>query len=135
MGYIHFLLPLIIAVAIEGKLEQVVSLFRHGARYHLNSYYDGNSTRDLWGELSAVGMRQHENFGKMLRKDYINRLGFLTDQYTDDSIEIISTDVNRTIESVRSQLYGLYPLGYGSKLDKVAKEYYIPPFSNSTDIP
>jgi hypothetical protein len=24
-------------------------LFRHGARYHLNSLYDGNTTHDVWG--------------------------------------------------------------------------------------
>jgi hypothetical protein len=35
---------LFFAVATS-KLYQVVSLFRHGARYHINSFYDGNSTR------------------------------------------------------------------------------------------
>lgn len=49
------------------------------------------------------------------------------------SIEVISTDVNRTIESVRSQLYGLYPLGSGAKLPQVPKEYFIPPYSMDTD--
>jgi len=33
----------------SAKLYQVVSLFRHGARYHLNALYDGNSTYDMWG--------------------------------------------------------------------------------------
>ena len=46
---------------------------------------------------------------------------------------MISTDVNRTIQSVRSQLYGLYPLGYGPKIQSVPKEYHLPPFSNTTD--
>jgi hypothetical protein len=31
----------------------------------------------LWGELTAVGMRQHETFGKLLRRDYIDNLQFL----------------------------------------------------------
>jgi hypothetical protein len=31
------------------KLHQVISVFRHGARYHLNTYYDGNSTFNQWG--------------------------------------------------------------------------------------
>ena len=62
---------LILAACIsvsEAKLHQVVSAFRHGARYHLNSMYDGNDTRPLWGELTAVGMRMHQTLGKTLRK-------------------------------------------------------------------
>ncbi len=31
------------------KLYQVVSLMRHGARYHINDIYDGNSTKSLKG--------------------------------------------------------------------------------------
>jgi hypothetical protein len=56
---ITLLVTLIVFYTAQSKLYQVVSQFRHGARYHLNDYYDGNSTRDLWGELTAVGMRQH----------------------------------------------------------------------------
>ena len=46
---IRNLLILLIVVSAYAKLQQVVSLFRHGARYHLNSDYDGNSTKPLWG--------------------------------------------------------------------------------------
>lgn len=52
----------------EGKLVQVVSFFRHGARYHLSSYAGGNETKDYWGELTGVGMRQHHKLGDILRK-------------------------------------------------------------------
>lgn len=31
------------------KRYQMVSMFRHGARYHLNDVYDANSTLGLWG--------------------------------------------------------------------------------------
>ena len=44
--------PLLIAVLViasTSTLYQVASLFRHGARYHLNSLYDGNTTHDVWG--------------------------------------------------------------------------------------
>lgn len=34
---------------MECKLAQVVSMFRHGSRYVLNSLYDGNDTRYMWG--------------------------------------------------------------------------------------
>ena len=65
----------------SGKLYQVVSLFRHGARTHVNSIYDGNSTFDIWGELTAVGMRQHQNLGKTLNIEYIQHLNFLSPKY------------------------------------------------------
>ena len=58
----------ILLILSSSKLYQVVSLFRHGARNHLNSLYDGNSTYDVWGEITPVGMRQHQNFGKILNK-------------------------------------------------------------------
>jgi len=62
-----FTLFLFITIATS-KLAQVVSFFRHGARYALNSLYDGNETRYIWGELSSVGMKQHETLGSILRK-------------------------------------------------------------------
>jgi hypothetical protein len=38
-----------------------------------------------------------------------------------NEIEVYSTNVNRTIESVTSQLYGLYPLGTGPRMPYTAK--------------
>lgn len=47
------------------ELEQVVSFFR----YPLNSLYDGNhDTKHIWGELTSVGMRQHQTLGEILRQ-------------------------------------------------------------------
>jgi len=46
---IKLILYLLLVAAAFTKVHQVVSLFRHGARYHLNSYYDGNSTLPFWG--------------------------------------------------------------------------------------
>ena len=43
------ILVFIFSLLTTSKLVQVVSFFRHGARYHLNSYYDGNTTKDYWG--------------------------------------------------------------------------------------
>lgn len=53
------------------KLEQVYSLFRHGARYPSSSFYDGGEMKPLWYELTAVGMRQHQKLGSLIRKEYI----------------------------------------------------------------
>ena len=105
-------------------------MFRHGARYYLNDYYDSNRT--YWGELSAGGMRQHQKFGEMLRRDYIDR-HFLSDNYNESEVQIYSTDRNRTLMSALSQLYGMYPLRKGPKLPNVDKKYHLPPYSSSVD--
>lgn len=36
-------------IITEPKLYQVVTLTRHGARYHVNSFGDGDDTKPLWG--------------------------------------------------------------------------------------
>lgn len=51
----------------RAELAQVVSIFRHGARYTINSLYHGNDTRYIWGELSPAGMRQHQALGQIIR--------------------------------------------------------------------
>ncbi len=81
MNLLKTLLLTLLVVLSTSKLYQVTSLFRHGARYHINAIYDGNSTHDVWGELTAVGMRQHQNLGKILNKEYIQNLKFLSEKY------------------------------------------------------
>lgn len=78
---IRIVVLLALLVGSQAKLAQVVSLFRHGSRYPLNSIYDGNDTRYMWGELSATGMRQHQTLGDIIRKEYIEKLGFLSPVY------------------------------------------------------
>ena len=51
----------LLSILCSSKIYQVVSMFRHGARYYLNNYYDANDI--LRGELSAVGMKQHQRLG------------------------------------------------------------------------
>jgi broad specificity phosphatase PhoE len=75
---ITFSLLLLLA---SSRLYQVVSLTRHGARYHLNDFGDGAATKPLWGELTAVGMRQQQRLGQLLRKEYIDSLHLLSPQY------------------------------------------------------
>lgn len=75
------ILPLLLLLSLltptTPKLYQVVSITRHGARYHVNDFGDGNDTKPLWGELTAVGMRQHQKLGQLFRAEYIEYLGFL----------------------------------------------------------
>lgn len=113
---IKSILIILLITLSESKLYQVVSLFRHGARYHLNALYDGNSTYDVWGELTPVGMRQHQTLGKTLNKEYVQNLKFLSEKFNKKEVEVYSTGFNRTIQSAMSQLYGLYPPGNGPRL-------------------
>lgn len=69
----HLVVLVALAVLSESKLYQAFVFFRHGARYHTNDIYDGNSTYPMREELTPVGMRMHENLGKMFRKLYIDR--------------------------------------------------------------
>lgn len=81
-----FVLLLCLFALTHSKLAQVVSFFRHGARYPLSSFYDGNDTRYIWGELTSVGMRQHQTLGEIIRKEYVDNLGFLSSTYNKDEI-------------------------------------------------
>lgn len=65
-----------------GKLYQMAILFRHGARYHVSETYDGEETKPLWGELTAVGQRQHQSLGKYLREEYVEGQQFLSSNYS-----------------------------------------------------
>ena len=119
---------------MHSKLMQVVSLFRHGARYQLASLYDPGDLA-WWGELTAVGMRQHQTLGQLLRREYIDSLDFLSGQYNRKQVEAYSTITDRTVQSAMCQLEGLYPLGTGPRLMVVDKKYRLPPYNNTNDDP
>ena len=44
---IKILLLFLSVTLIDSKIYQVLSMFRHGARYYLDKYYDYNTT--YWG--------------------------------------------------------------------------------------
>jgi hypothetical protein len=72
MGILLKIILLFIAIfASESKLYQAFTFFRHGARYHTNQLYDANATYPMRSELTPIGMRMHQNLGKMFRKLYI----------------------------------------------------------------
>src|SRR5690606_38198749 len=100
-----FLLFISVAITNSQQPDLVVEVFRHGARAPLNNTYDPNN---LWngqyGELTGVGQRMHYILGMALRKDYPS----LLNNYNPSTIYAQSTDVNRTIMSAYSQLYGIY---------------------------
>ena len=113
---------------ILSELLMVAEFFRHGAREPVYEYYDYDSYHSK-GELTSVGMRQHYNLGSVLRHEYIDTLKFLSSEYESSEIYVSSTNLNRTIISALSQLFGLYPLGTGPKIYNLSSEdLYNPPF-------
>ena len=87
---------LVLAIVAQAKLYQIVSMFRHGARYAIDDYYDARQC-PYPGELTSVGMHQHQRLGNLLKHDYIDQLGFLSSEYREEEIDVYSTDVNRTL--------------------------------------
>lgn len=115
----YFILLSLISLSCS-ELLMVLEVFRHGAREPLDDYWNAKEFSH-WGELTSVGMRQHYNLGRFLRKIYMKDLNFLSKKYDPNEIYIRSTDYNRTIQSAQSQLYGLYPLGSGFQIPKKLK--------------
>lgn len=119
---------------ITSELLIVVEFFRHGAREPLFDYYDSN-TYPSKGELTSVGMRQHYNLGLILRHEYIDQMKFLSQEYDSSELYVSSTNLNRTITSALSQLYGLYPLGTGPQMSNLENEkLYEPPFEKNDSL-
>ena len=88
---------------------------RHGARAPLNC--DENTIDYLgekWtnpGELTSTGQRMEYILGLRNRQRYIaGKYQFLSDKFDPHEILVYSTDVNRTMLSITSQLQGLYPM-------------------------
>ncbi len=95
----------------EDKLLFVWQHFRHGARGpyvavdpKTNLDFIGE-TWDGIGELTPLGMRMHYLLGISSKKSYSN---FLSKTFNPNELYIVSTNVNRTINSVYSFLQGFY---------------------------
>jgi hypothetical protein len=91
-------------------------MFRHGARSPVALDEDQNDAfGENWpnpGELTPVGMRMHYMLGLRNRDNY----GDFIPKTWDTSIFIRSSDYNRTMQSVQSQLQGFFEAGNGHKL-------------------
>ena len=120
----------------EGTIKFAFEIFRHGARAPFTGVVDG---KDCYGypwpgtsELSDVGKRMHYLLGARNRKRYVGTL--LSESYTQSEINVISTDINRTLESVGSQLQGLYPSGTGPKIAEKVRSTARPPNEKFLDV-
>ena len=97
------------------RLVYVQEVFRHGHRYPLyGSAADGSSfIKDIRsaGELTKQGKSMHYILGQNLYATYWNSLFGGTpyfSTYNQSKFYVKSTNVNRTIESVQSQLLGIF---------------------------
>jgi lysosomal acid phosphatase len=80
-------------------------------------------------------MRQHYTLGTLLRSQYIDNLKFLKPSYNHSEVEVYSTDYNRTMMSVVSQLAGLFPKGTGPRMPVGLDEgLQVPPYKYQDNI-
>jgi len=116
------ILSLIHANPVDPQPDMVVEVFRHGARGPVRDQL--NTWGKETGQLTGVGMRMHYLLGAALRDRYPT----LLTNYDPAKIILRSTDVNRTIMSAYSQMYGIYA-GTGAGLfgDDVAT-LTVPPY-------
>jgi len=79
------------------RLVFLSSVIRHGARGPIYDIWNAPQHKDMAGELTPTGIRQHYALGSWLRKLYINDLQFLSPNFNHTEIFVRSTDVNRTL--------------------------------------
>ncbi|EPB71366.1 histidine acid phosphatase [Ancylostoma ceylanicum] len=108
----------------DGEMELVLVqvIWRHGDRsptltFQSDPFKEGNWTfgGGGFGQLSPTGMKQHFNFGKQMRKKYVETK-FLGPKYSSKEIYIRSSDVNRTIISAMANMMGMYGQNDGTSI-------------------
>ena len=139
--FILILIFSLLEIKSDDKLIFVMTHFRHGSRAP-SKYYDEKNYLDYvkqyWkdsSELTAIGQRMHFLLGIRNRQRYIENKKFLSEKYDPREILIYSTYKNRTIDSVNSQIQGLYPpyLNVGQTLTAEQENVAVPPCNVNYD--
>ena len=138
--FIIYLLFLIISNIINCSENETMIFaeihFRHGARAPSKVNETGQDALGIeWstpGELTPIGERMQYLLGLRNRHRYITGdYRFISDIYDPHELIVFSSNVNRTLQSVSSQLQGFYPASSG-RGDKLSSEQYdkaVPPFN------
>ncbi|XP_062514774.1 uncharacterized protein LOC134190336 [Corticium candelabrum] len=119
MTLTRFILVFLPSLCISIKLELVSMVFRHGDRSPVVTFPSDPYQESHWpqgfGQLTQLGMRQQYYLGKYLRHRYMtfgSDTYLLNGTYSRDEVTIRSTDVDRTLMSVESQMAAFYkPVG------------------------
>jgi len=65
------------------------------------------------GQLTEIGANQHMLVGENLRQLYVEDYGFISADFEADEVYVRSTMIPRTIQSIQSELFTLFPNGTG----------------------
>jgi hypothetical protein len=120
-----------ITLSASEKLIFASVLFRHGDRTPTKALLNKKNAHN-WklglGELTPEGMHQEYKLGEYLNDRYIKHFTLIPENYNSNKIYVRATDVNRTLMSAESLLYGFYPLGTGPLINnKTALPYRFQP--------
>lgn len=106
------LMFILLFTLVVSKPIFVLEFIRHGARSPLRQdQFFPYTNWKAYGELTAAGERQHYLLGRLRRSQYIEKEGLLPEDYDSSLIYARSSDVRRTMMSLQSYLFGLYPSG------------------------
>jgi hypothetical protein len=126
---VNLLFVALLAQFTNCDLRFAWEIFRHGARApesgldaHHNDIFGEHW--DSPGELTPTGMRMHFLLGHRNRLRYKT---FLSNSFKAEEVYVRSSDYNRTMMSVQSQLQGLFPPSTGAKLDQRQANIAVPP--------
>lgn len=96
------------------QLVFVADLIRHGDRTPTEII---PTSPYAWpqglGQLTAKGMQQEYQLGQKFRELYVKQFKLLPEHYERQTMYVRSSDMDRTLMSAESLLYGLYPTGTG----------------------
>ena len=132
--YFSFFLNFILSKS--EKLIFVQTFCRHGARSPIKLLDGGRDSLGIkWnddGDLTPIGKRMEYLLGVFNRHRYITgNYKFLSKKYDPHELVVFSSDKDRTLLSITSQLQGLYPMseGMGEELNPKQLETSFPPFN------
>ena len=144
MSYLNIITLLIFLISSNSKSIQkpifIFELFRHGARSPMSL---DEESKDSYGfqwsspeQLTLVGRRMHFILGYRNNERYIQQMNFLSKTFNPHEILLISSNINRTIESAFCHLQGLYPSEYNMniKLNENQINNSNPPINITKDI-
>ena len=139
MIYPLLIISNIITFSKSDKLIFAGLHFRHGARGPIKLGRNGQDLLGVnWtstGELTPLGQKMHYLLGLRNRQRYIKEYKLLSEEFDPHELVVYSSDINRTLLSVTSQIQGLYPINpnNGDVLNPDQLDEAVPPINITFD--